>query len=248
MPSLRIYLCILSLYGSSLQLTLAQNTSAESLCIAAHTAYEKEQYSAALAHYEACLSYGQSAQLYFNLQEVYLKEGLMGKALLAYERLRLLAPYSELRALAFEKIKAYPRAPRLSFAQALASSLPSKLWTGLFSLALGCILAAFTLPFVRTVPSKCLYSLGATGAILGLLLVVASWGWYSYQKTGLILQNTPLKLAPTAQSPHLAELSLGEWVRIDKATETYTFVITQDQHKGWILKSDIEALIPPVSP
>ncbi len=257
MPSLKHYFFLFSLYcgwvyplyGQNLETHPSQTISVESLFEAANTAYIKNNYSQAIECYEACLSYGASPQLYFNLQDAYLKEGLIGRALLAYERLGLLAPYSQLKALAFEKIKHYGTQSHITFAQKIAHSLPSpEGWTWALSLSVWSIVGIGFISFLRPTPYKFTYSLRVISGAVCLLSLVASWGWYTDTITGFIVCPTALKLAPTAQSPYVTELAVGEWVRIEKSTESYSFITRHNSQKGWILKADMEPLVEPPKP
>lgn len=59
----------------------------------AGSAYKNEDYAGAIKEYEEILQNGlMSGELYFNLGNSYLKKGNLGKAILNYERARLLIP------------------------------------------------------------------------------------------------------------------------------------------------------------
>lgn len=223
-------------------LLAAANEGPQSLFYQGNEAYGQGRYSEAIQAYEAILAYGESPELYFNLQEAYLQEGLIGKALIAYERLELLAPYSKLRTPAFEKIQPYYQKPQWSLAQRLARVLPSpngcpvalgiSFW-GLASVGLWLHRFRKTMSYILLILSL--------GGLIGSGL--ACWGWQTYQKVGMTLSSTPLKLAPTPQSPHIETLALGAWVRLEKRTEDYCLVVLPHGKKGWLAAEELGWLI-----
>lgn len=59
----------------------------------ANTAYQAQQYTAAIEQYESLVTDGyRSAELYYNLANSYYRQGQLGRAVLFYERTLLIAP------------------------------------------------------------------------------------------------------------------------------------------------------------
>ncbi len=220
------------------------NEGPNNLFYQGNTAYSHGCYQEAIQAYEAILPYGESPELYFNLQEAYLQEGLISQAILVYERLNLLAPYSKLRAPAFEKIRPYYQNPQWTLAQRLARLFPSPNgWSWALSVSFWGLVASAVGVWLNR-PRKRIYDYLLIVSLGGLICSgVAYWGWQAYQKVGIILNLTPLKLAPTPQSPYLETLPLGTWVQFEKKAEGYSLVVAPEGQKGWVSEQELEWLI-----
>lgn len=80
----------------TLPLLLKAQESNDSLWVKANNLYTSEEYQKAIPVYEQILASGnESAKLYFNLGNAYYKAGEINKAILNYERAKVLAPQDE---------------------------------------------------------------------------------------------------------------------------------------------------------
>lgn len=249
MPDFRSLTCSLVFYIGTTVLLFA-NQEPLSLFYQGNVAYTHGHYNEAIQAYEAILAYGQSPELYFNLQEAYLQAGRFSQALLTYERLALLAPYSKLRAPAFEKIKASYQNPPWTLAQRLARILPSPNgWSWVLGVSFWGLLASIRGLWLNKERSRKPYGISYCLLLLSLGGLtgagVACWGWQTYQKTGIVLHPTPLKLAPTPQSPYLDILHLGTYVQFEKQSEGHYLVRLPQGQKGWVTSQDVGPFINP---
>ncbi|NQT33218.1 MAG: hypothetical protein HQ594_06075 [Candidatus Omnitrophica bacterium] len=74
-------------------LCFSENLTTEELFSLGNDFYEKGEYGRALAEYEEVLKRGhESGALYFNIADACFKEGQLGKAVLNYERAKILLP------------------------------------------------------------------------------------------------------------------------------------------------------------
>jgi hypothetical protein len=238
-----VYGLILYIGGAGI---LCANRGPQDLFDQGNTGYSQGCYKEAIQAYKAILEYGESPELYFNLEEAYLQEGLISQALLAYERLALLAPYSKLKPAAFEKIGAYYQDPKWSLAQRLARALPyPNGWSWLVGVSFWGLVTSCLGLWLNRLRSRMLYWF-LTLSLGGLVLAsIGCLGWQSYRKVGIVLHPAPLKLAPTPQSPYLETLALGTWVHLEKQTEGYAWVVLPHGQKGWLNAEDLEWLIAP---
>ena len=93
---IKIYLFTLVLFSFAYSTISAQNVFVDSLVIKGNKAYIAKNYDRAINDYEKILNEGfESPELYYNLGNSYYKKGILGKAILNYEKGLKLAPNNE---------------------------------------------------------------------------------------------------------------------------------------------------------
>ncbi len=96
MKLIKIKLLTIILFATSFTTVSAQNILVDSLVVKANKAYISKNYDQAITDYEKILNEGfESPELYYNLGNSYYKKGVLGRAILNYEKGLKLAPDNE---------------------------------------------------------------------------------------------------------------------------------------------------------
>ncbi|HCJ11789.1 MAG: hypothetical protein A2Y14_04085 [Verrucomicrobia bacterium GWF2_51_19] len=210
-------------------------TDSETLFSQANEAYQKGSYPEAIALYERCLQVAPSANAHFNIGNAAFQNGDIGRSVLAYERALSLRPFDKgiqhnLRFV--RQSKQLSPLPLPTFFQQW-NPFPYPLWL--------CVLAGFFWAFVGLLLAWFYGKRGiAVQVTLGLLLtglIFAATGSYvAHQRLayGIVMADSPLKVAPTGQSPSKGTLLAGSWVYILGEQKHDFFVRNEKQEEGWV--------------
>lgn len=221
---------------------------AELLFDKANTAFQEEKYTEAIKIYEEVINSGMaSGKLYYNLGNAYYKNKEIGKAILYYEKAKLLMPENEnLRfnlKLANVKVKDRIEVPPDSFVIKIHKkvinlfSLP--VWSIIFSLLL---LTAAILFFVQNLTPK-LKIKAITNMIISLMLIAVFtlypiYSKYSMEeltKKGVLVDSDgDVYAAPDAESTKLFSLHEGIVFTILGSDGNWVKIELIDGKQGWI--------------
>ena len=252
---MKIRFLLIMLFCSLGSLSTAQTT--EQLWNDANTAYINGQYADAVRGYEAILNQGmESAKLYLNLGNAYYKQGLIGKAILEYNRALRLSPsdadarYNLAIAHAYvqDKIDVVPTFFLKRWVHALQSSCSGSgwaIWSVLFfAVAIGCIIL-YLLAEGLSWRKGGFY--GAIGAILLFAFSFASAARSKrmalHPQTAIVMSNAaPVKSSPDSGSKDIFVLHEGTQVTVRDSLGDYREIMIADGNQGWIQASAIEMI------
>lgn len=227
-------------------LGLARPASASPALDAANRAFAEGHYADAASQYESLIEReGYSATLLFDLGNAYLRQHQPARAILAYERARLLAPrdtaiahnLAEARAAAGQAEEPAP-------ATRLVHVLTTDEWTWVATAAFWLAVAAAggALVFRRSRPwfgpAAALFALVAGSS--AALLVFSS----REQRAALALETTPILVSPFANAQSSSSLREAAKVEIERTHEGYVLVRDRTGHEGWVERSAIAPLVP----
>jgi tetratricopeptide (TPR) repeat protein len=220
----------------------------------ANAFYTTEEYQQAVSLYEQILSSGQeSAKLYFNLGNAYYKAGDINKALLNYERAKLLAPNDEnidfnikmANQFVVTSIEPLPQPFFLRWQTSIINMYTSDTWSYI-SIAAFVIFLLLTGLFIfsRIVTVRRL------SFILAIFMVVFSVFTYSFalkQKKKIMEQNAAIvfcprvtvKSSPSATGTDLFLIYEGLKVEITDSIGTWKEIKLVDGNEGWLPDSCI---------
>lgn len=241
---------------SSFLLPLVLVAQEESQLInAANDAYQNQAYEEAIQQYQTLIDQGyQSSTLFYNLGNAYFKSGQMGKAVLYYEKAKVLAPFdADIRhnlkvvdAQLEDNIE--PLAPffLIRWWNFWVNAFSPTTWSiiGIVCLWLGVAGLAIWLLGKERRRKKLGFFIGV-GLLIGSLFpfALAYSGNQRMQNNGLAVimeQEIGLKTAPDDQSQDLFRLHEGTKVQILDQIGTWYKVKLADGEIGWLLASQLE--------
>lgn len=220
--------------------------SASTALDTANRTFAEGRYADAAARYEALLEHeGYSAPVLFNLGNAYLREHQPARALLAYERARLLAPRDPAIARNLAQAEAAAGVEHhSSVAARLASPLSLDEWTWLgtaaFWLAVAATAGAFLQRRRRSWLRPFAVAAGLAASVSGAAIAVAS----RVENVGFVLEATPLLVSPFAGAESSSSLRPGAEVRIEHTHESFALVHDDAGHEGWIERSAVAPVVP----
>lgn len=236
----------------SLNLNAQENNS--QLWEKANAFYTTEDYQQAISLYEQILGSGQeSAKLYFNLGNAYYKNGEINKALLNYERAKLLAPSDEnidfnirlANQSVVTSIEPLPLPFFLRWRTSVVNMFPSDTWAyiSISAFVLFLLLTGLFI-FSRIVVIR------RFSFLLAILMVVFSGFAFSFaskQKKNLTERNNAIVFCPRVtvkSSPSVTGTDLfliyeGLKVEITDSIGTWKEIKLVDGNEGWLPDSCI---------
>lgn len=220
----------------------------------ANAAFAASDYAAAKTGFEEILAAdGPSPAVLFNLGNASLRAGLIGDAVLSYERALLLAPRDQ-------DIKANLRQARRSANLPLPEdgvwirfvrALTTDAWAWLASAGLWALCALLlTRRLQRGEPRWASLRRGLRGAIAAaaalLVVGVAACATRLHERDrAVVLASDPaLRVAPYASATASGELAPGEIVRVERSHEGFTLVRTAAGKSGWLSAASVAQIAP----
>ena len=215
----------------------------------ANAFYATEEYDKAISAYEQILHEEQvSAKLYFNLGNAYYKAGDINKAILNYERAKLLAPQDEDIQFNLElanqyvvtKIDELPQPFFTRWKNRIINLFPADSWAVIsisaFIFFLG-LLGLFL--FGRSVAVK---RLAFWSGIVLILVSAFSFSFAAQQKKELVKRNQAIvfcprvtvKSSPAKSGTDLFLLYEGVKVQITDSLNTWKEIKLNDGNEGWL--------------
>jgi tetratricopeptide (TPR) repeat protein len=235
----------------------AQYSYVDSLAQVANQAYKSKNYEKAIDAYEKVLNEGyESSQLYYNLGNAYYKYGLLGKAILNYERALRLNPQNEdaiynlkiANAHAIDKINAVPKFFLAEWWDYLLELFPINtiaiITAGLFVLLLFFIWLFF---YGKTANGKKLgFTLGSVTFAFLLFFAFLYFGkakQVSTEKYGIILaKEITVKVSPDENAKAAFILHEGTKFLLEDKVGNWGNIKLADGKEGWAPLSSFELI------
>ena len=215
--------------------------------------YEKGEYSAAAGEYEKIIAQGyESGPVYYDLAGAYFKSGKLGKAILNYERSRLLMPRdadmnSNYRfARSMVRAKAVPRRgiwnwlPLRICSKNLTVDELTLLCSGMYMLIIVLAFAGLVYPALKRFCS-------AITAVLFVLILLGSlvtWNEISTMKQSAVtvVPKTDAFFGPFDSATKFFVLQEGMNVTALKSKDEWLKIRRVDDKVGWVKKGDVEKI------
>lgn len=236
----------------------AQAKDLDSLWVSGVQAYTDGRFTDACAAWSEIEESGQrSARLYYNLGNVWFKQGNYPKAILNYERaLRLDPSYSDARYnLEFtgnfvqDKIEPVPEFILKSMARKVCYLMSSNAWAGIFIVLFAAALALALLFLLGASAGK--RRVGFYCGIVSLLLSFSALGFSYWQKSDSGKADAAIVMSPVSSvksspssgsSKDLFVIHEGTKVTILDEVGGWKNISLADGRQGWIPASDLEVI------
>jgi len=208
----------------------------------ANEAYSREEFADAIELYQQCLAEAQSGALHYNLGNTYYQTNNIGPAVLHYEKALALRPNDpDARAnLHFIRESSQLPEPETGLAHRWAQALPLDIWCWLAAVGFWGSAALLLLPRMFDSLNTFTRILLFLSLLIMLSGIVALYGYKDKINQGVVLNSdTPLRVAPSDESPPTAYMQAGELAVIVKERQDFFFVNTQTGKSGWVLHVEI---------
>lgn len=218
----------------------------------ANQAYKNQQYQQAIDGYRHMIENGyENGQIYYNLGNAYFRLGNLGRAILSYERARLLIPRDS--DLAFNLSHARNQAQDDSMALQI-SSLSEVLGLGSFNryeVFFGFVLLNilfFSLLCIRLYKkTEGTYYLSIFLAIvIGIGGAVSALKWYAWasdHRAVVLSEEAVVRAGPDTRDTVLFKLHAGTVVRVDRTENDWTLLQLSKDKRGWAKSHHLERII-----
>ena len=223
----------------------------------ADTEYQKGNYQQAIRDYEEILKNGESAEIYFNLGNAYYRTDNITKAVLNYERARLLSPGDDdinfnlqfARSKTIDKITPESEMFFVTWYKSLVNFTSVDNWakTGIL-----CIVMALLLVLLYLFgPQLMLRKIGFFGGLAFFVIFLLS-NLFAFQqkqaldnRTGAIIISSSVNIKKTPAKNSADQFVLHEGTRvdiIDKGMTDWRCIRVGDGREGWIETKAIEEI------
>ena len=223
----------------------------------ADTEYQKGNYQQAIRDYEEILKNGESAEIYFNLGNAYYRTDNITKAVLNYERARLLSPGDDdinfnlqfARSKTIDKITPESEMFFVTWYKSLVNFTSVDNWakTGIL-----CIVMALLLVLLYLFgPQLMLRKIGFFGGLAFFVIFLLS-NLFAFQqkqaldnRTGAIIISPSVNIKKTPDKNSADKFVLHEGTRvdiIDKGMTDWRCIRVGDGREGWIETKAIEEI------
>ena len=223
----------------------------------ADTEYQKGNYQQAIRDYEEILKNGESAEIYFNLGNAYYRTDNITKAVLNYERARLLSPGDDdinfnlqfARSKTIDKITPQSEMFFITWYKSLVNFTSVDNWakTGIL-----CIVMALLLVLLYLFgPQLMLRKIGFFGGLAFFVIFLLS-NLFAFQqkqaldnRTGAIIISPSVNIKKTPAKNSTDQFVLHEGTRvdiIDKGMTDWRCIRVGDGREGWIETKAIEEI------
>ena len=223
----------------------------------ADTEYQKGNYQQAIRDYEEILKNGESAEIYFNLGNAYYRTDNITKAVLNYERARLLSPGDDdinfnlqfARSKTIDKITPESEMFFVTWYKSLVNFTSVDNWakTGIL-----CIVMALLLVLLYLFgPQLILRKIGFFGGLAFFVIFLLS-NLFAFQqkqaldnRTGAIIISPSVNIKKTPAKNSADQFVLHEGTRvdiIDKGMTDWRCIRVGDGREGWIETKAIEEI------
>ncbi len=228
----------------------------ESLFEKANQAYQKENYQEALQTYQQLIDANkQSSELYYNIANAAFQNKEIGKAILYFEKAKLLAPGDQrinhnlniARNQVDTEIIEIPDFVLVRWWRSMANFLSPIVWICAQLVCLMVILwGMYNWRLVQNVimRKKGLLAIVVSTCLLILFLLLGRTAHYLEHNTieGIVMDNAKLKVAPDNRSDDVQSLSEGVKIKVLDAIDDWYKVRLVNKEIGWLPIKDIERI------
>ena len=220
-----------------LPLWVAAETDADpvaALLAEGNAAMAREAYPEAIDAYSGALNLGESANLHYNLGTAYARTEDWGRATLHLLKALALDPnHTDARTnLALVRTRAGKDLLNPSKLESAASLFPLNTWVLLATVAFWVLV--FLLILGRGDRSTFTTLLKMSAAIVGLLSGSALVVYHLGSDRGVVLDDSTLRVAPTAESPLGPSVEAGTVARLQRAVNGFLLLRTETGVEGYL--------------
>lgn len=235
-----------------------ETQSMESQREKADNAYSKGNYQEAISIYEAILKEKRNAEVYYNLGNAYYRTDNITKAVLSYERARLLNPGNKdinhnleiARSKTIDNVRQEENMFFVDWYHSLVYMLSSDAWakTALFSLILSLVLFLVYLFVEPMMIRRVAFYLSSALIVVFLFGNIFAWQLKSLaldSKGAIIVSDTVnVMKSPTRQSAETCVIHEGTTVEIlDSSLKGWLQIRLSDGREGWIVDGTVEKFV-----
>lgn len=203
-------------------------------------AYQNGEYARAAEVFGKLAAAQPAAGTLQDLGNSQWQQGQAGRAILAWEQARWLAPAQKapVQNLRFARKLNQLEAPELAWYEVISTWLPAGWWAVVATVSFWGALGMVLFPAVLRRPRATWHqALAALGVTLFLLSVPAQLGLVTRSRLGFVLdKETGLRLTPTAEAQVITRLAAGEPARWQGQRGNYVLVRT-GRAVGWLEKN-----------
>lgn len=215
---------------------------------AANRAFRAERYDEAERELEQLVrDEGFAPGVLLNLGNTHLEQGALGRAILAYERARLLAPLDAAveQNLHLARARAEVEAPPVSRAEQLASMLPARRWLGVGGAALLVFVLACVGAGVLRRGRWAAAGVGlASGAVVAACAAALWMGTFGVDRAVVVDGAATARVSPFAEAEPVFDASEGETLDAVEVHGDFVRVERPDGTGGWVPAEAIETIVP----
>lgn len=235
----------------------AEESNISEILVNAENAYTTQDYEKAITLYDSVIAQGyESADIFFNSGNAFFKNGDLQKAILYYEKAKLLDPNDSDIAhnLAFaysrqpDNIEQIPDGFITRIAQWFYRLLPVDGWaaTSIIFILIFCIATCiflFTDRIVRKKISITVLTISFFFAIISFCSAKTRYSELTSQEYAIIMEpTTTIKTEPSVNASELATIHGGLKVRIVKEAFGWLKITLANGKEGWILAEQVERI------
>lgn len=250
------YLQVILLVLLSMKLTYA-SPEEESLMQRANSFYQQGSYDKAIEVYHKIISDGYSSrELYYNLGNSYFKSGMIGYAILNYEKAQKISPNDEdvaynlriANARTVDKIEAMPKIFLVRWWEGLLNFFSVNGWTVLSYIIYLALLAAAGWYFFagsQTMQKWLLISGFAIGAVLifSIIILASRYNYDNGKEYAVVTQSAvTVKLSPDEKSGDAFIVHEGIKVSLEDKVDQWVKVRLADGKVGWLPQGDMQKI------
>ncbi len=229
----------------------------EDLMSRANSHYQSEEWQEAISTYEKILSQDyESAALYYNLGNAYFKSGVIGKAILNYERALKLDPGDDdvqfnlklAKTRTVDRIQEVPQLFILEWWDLLITSVSVPTWAVISLLFYLMLLTAVGIYLLsQSIYFQKISVYGGVVSLVGLFLsLIILFSAYSREVTtdfGVVTADLAnVKVSPTAESSDAFVVHEGLKFEIQDQLDDWVKVRLADGKVGWIPNNSLEKI------
>ncbi|MGE5496819.1 MAG: tetratricopeptide repeat protein [Syntrophothermus sp.] len=229
----------------------------ENLMQKANSFYQQGSYDKAIEVYQKIVNDGYSSkELFYNLGNSYFKTGMIGYAILNYEKAQKISPNDEdvaynlkiANARTVDKIEAMPKIFLVRWWEELLNLLPVNGWT-LFSyiVYLACLVIIGWYFFARSQAlQKWILISGLASAAVLLFSIIILFSRYNYdygKEYAVVTQSAvTVKLSPDEHSGDAFIVHEGIKVSLEDKVDTWVKVKLPDGKVGWLPEGEMKKI------
>lgn len=215
--------------------------------------YKEGKFAEACQEYSAISAAGlASGEIYFNIGNCYARRGMMGHALVSYERARLLIPQdSDLRA-NYEFIRSELALPEVTqdlwgkMLDGINEAFPVAMLGIIVLILYACIFVCIGFGIVFVAARRVITSIIF---IVFMVTTVGGFAWYrkiNFVNRGaiVIVGDAPVRFEPADAGTVYCTLTAGSRIEILESIGAWAKVLRSDGKIGWVQNSAFEKISP----